>query len=587
MGNFFKQTFASLIGSLAALLLFFIIGGGGFVLLLISLTSKQDATILTENSVLVFDLSTQITDTPPPSNLLSPEKSITLRQVVKAIDKATTDDKIVAIFLDGRGGGLNSGYASLAEIRSALSAFQQAGKQIIAYDVNLTEREYYLASVANSIILNPIGQVEINGFSSEQPFLTGALNKYGIGVQIIRVGDFKAAVEPFIRQDFSEENRQQTSQLLSDLWSQYLSTVTDSRQLEPEKLQAIANNQGLLNPEEALNQGLIDNIAYFDEILDQLKEITGKKATDKSLPQVTITSYGNLSQIEKSSDNKIAIVYAEGSIVNGEGSPGEIGGARFAKLLRKLRQEENVKAVVLRINTPGGSATASEIMLREIKLTNEKKPVIISMGNVAASGGYWIATGGRQIFAQESTITGSIGVFGVLFNIEEISNNNGITWDVVKTGKLANLGTISRPKTETELAIYQEQVKEIYGLFLEKVAEARGLSLEKVENIAQGRVWSGEAAKNIGLVDNIGGLEAAIEYAAEEAKLEDDWQIEEYPKPRNLEAEILEQLFNSELAKQDPLTAQFLHFKQDLALFININDPKNAYVLLPFNWRFD
>jgi protease-4 len=285
------------------------------------------------------------------------------------------------------------------------------------------------------------------------------------------------------------------------------------------------------------------------------------------------------------------MVYAQGEIVNGQGSGQQVGGQSFARQLRQVRQDEDVKAVVLRINSPGGSATASEEILREVRLTSQKKPVIVSMGDYAASGGYWIATGANHIFAEPNTITGSIGVFGLQFNVQKLASDYGITWDVVKTGRYADSATISRPKTPQELAIAQKSVNQIYNQFLNKVAQSRKLPVQKVAQIAQGRVWSGQDAKKLGLVDEIGGIDDAIEYAAKQANLRDDWEVEEYPKVRSLEKQILEKLTSDESAQQrklaDPLTAEFLKIQADLAILKSMNDPRGVYVRLPFNWRID
>ena len=593
MGQFIKQTFASVVGTLIALFLFCAMGVTGLVFLIVSAASQSEGVSVKNKSVLVFDLSMSIRDTKPPSNLgqaLSGQETsaITLRQVIKSLEAATKDRRIVAIFLDGRGATGEIGYATLTEVRTALESFRAAGKKIIAYDDGLSEREYYLSSIADLVALNPLGSMEINGFNSQQLFFTGALEKYGIGVQIIRVGSYKSAVEPFIRKDFSPENRQQTQQLLNVLWGEFISQVGESRQLTSQKLQEIVDSKGILNSQEAKEQGLVDRVAYFDEIVEEVKEITGFKNKDKSFRSIDLRTYADSSRVNaetRNSDNKIALVYAQGTIVGGQGDLREIGGDRFAKELAKLRRDKNVKAVVLRVNSPGGSATASEVILRAMQLLRDEKPVIVSMGNVAASGGYWISTGADRIFAQPNTITGSIGVFGVLPNIQKLSNNNGITWDAVKTGRFADSGTIARPRTEQELAIYQKYVKQIYEIFLDKVAESRNLPKEKVAQIAQGRIWSGEDAKKIGLVDQIGGLNAAVEYAAEKAGLGNDWEIKEYPQSDTLEERILRRLMNArvEQARQkDPLTSKLLKLKEDLVIWQSFNDPRDVYALLPY-----
>ncbi|MDJ0631790.1 MAG: signal peptide peptidase SppA [Xenococcaceae cyanobacterium MO_188.B29] len=602
MGQFIKQTFASLIGSLTGLFLFCAIGTSSLVFLFFSTTSQQQEPTVQEKSILTFDLSTEIADSQPPANIAQAisggnTNTMTLRQVLNALDKAAEDEHIVGIFLDGRKGVGSSGYANLAEVRNALDRFQAKGKKVIAYDVNWSEREYYLSSIADEVIINPMGVMEINGLSSQQIFFQGALEKYGIGVQVIRVGSYKSAVEPYTRKNLSSENRQQTQALLTDLWSKFLSTVGESRQLSAQDLQKIADEKGFVRPQYALKAGLVDRVAYFDKAIASLKELTGQKAGEEneSVRQIALNTYASNTITEDSSlekvDRKIAVVYAEGSIVGGKGNIQEIGSDRFAKEFRQLREDDSVKAVVLRVNSPGGSATASEVILREILLTRKHKPVIVSMGNIAASGGYWISAGADRIFAEENTITGSIGVFGLLTNIQEIGENHGVTWDVVKTGRFADIGSTVRPKTAEELAIYQKSVTNTYNLFLNKVAQYRNLPRKKVDEIAQGRIWSGKEAYKIGLVDQIGGLEAAIAYAAETAKLGKNWQLEEYPQQRSFEAEILDRLMKIEALEQtasvDPLTVELLKFKSNLTIFQSLNDPQGVYARLPFSLDID
>jgi protease-4 len=598
MGQFIKQIFASLIGTLAGLILFFVLGTGGLVVLIVSSAMQDSSPTVKDKSILVFDLSTKIRDTKPPSTLSSalseePIKVMTLHQVLDALEAASKDERIMAIFLDGRGVEGGNGYANLTEVRTALERFRATGKKVIAYDVNLSEKEYYLASVANSVIINPMGMVEINGFGSQSLFFTGVLEKYGIGVQVVRVGNYKAAVEPFIRQNISPESRQQTQAFLGDVWNHFLAKVSEPRKVNHREIQGIADNQGILMASEAMAAKLVDRVAYFDEVTADLQKLTGKTEGGQSFRQISLENYAEVainSKTNKLSSNKIAVVYAEGEIVNGEGTVNNIGSESFSRELRKIREDEDIKAVVLRVNSPGGSATASEIILRELQLINEKKPLIVSMGNVAASGGYWIATGSEEIFAEPNTLTGSIGVFGLLFNIEKIANNNGLTWDVVKTARLADLDSSVRPKTEQELAIYQKSVEQVYSLFMEKVAKSRNLPLEKVREIAQGRIWSGEDARQIGLVDQIGGLDAAIRHAADKAELGKDWKIEEYPSRKTFEAELIERLLNSHVQElkttPDPLTKELLKLREELTVLENFNDPQGVYAYLPFNWQF-
>ena len=605
MNNFIKQTLASLIGNLLGLTIFSGLSTLGFLLVLIAVASSQNSEpTVKDKSVLVFDLSMKITDSEPNSDQLLQktlsgrnENSITLRKVVETLDKAGRDQRIVGIYIDGSNANSEVGYASLREMRQALEKFRKTGKKIIAYSTDWNEREYYLSSVANQIVVNPMGAMEINGLSSQPMFLAGALQKYGIGVQIVRVGKFKGAVEPLILDKLSPENREQTQKLLDDIWGEWRRAVGKSRNIEPQKLQAISNNQPILEAAAAQKNGLVDKTAYQDQVFTDLKKLTGQQEKDQTLTKISLGDYAEVPGESVDSDHKIAVVYAEGEIVNGSGNDGEIGGDRFAKIFTKIRENSQIKAVVLRINSPGGSATAAEIMQREIKLTRQLKPVIVSMGDVAASGGYWIASDSNRIFAEPNTITGSIGVFGVLFNGQKLGNNNGITWDTVKTSEYADQQTISRPKSAQELEVYQRSVDRIYNLFLQKVSQGRKLSTAKVAEIAQGRVWSGTAAKEIGLVDEIGGLNVAIEYAAKQAKLGNNWELQEYPQVGSWgerffgkkldETKAKLGIEKTEIKSNNPLINELGKFQQEIKILQTMNDPQGIYTRLPVNLKIE
>ncbi|MFN6562173.1 MAG: signal peptide peptidase SppA [Nostoc sp. ChiSLP01] len=611
MTNFIKQTVASLIGTVLGLIVFCGLGTTGLFLLLLAATSTKDTgPEVKDKSVLVFDLSMKITDGEPNSgeffqNAFSGagEERMTLRKVVETLEKARRDPRIVGIYLDASRESESSdvGYASLKEIRRALEEFRAAGKKVVAYGSNWSEKEYYLSSAANSIVLNPLGLMEVNGLSSQMMFLTGALQKYGIGVQIVRVGKFKGAVEPLILTKLSPENREQTQKLLDDVWGEWRDTVGASRKIQPEQLQAMADNQALLEATQAKDSGLVDQVAYPDEVVSDLKKLTKSDKDDKTFKQINLNDYAQVSGkslgVERNSKNKIAVVYAEGQIVDGIGEDGEIGGDRFAKIFNRLRQDKDIKAVVLRINSPGGSATAAEVMQREVKLTRQEKPVVVSMGDTAASGGYWIASDSNRIFAEPNTITGSIGVFGILLNGQKLANDNGITWDSVKTGQYADSQTASRPKSPQELAIYQRSVDRIYNIFLNKVSQGRKLPEQKVAEIAQGRVWSGVAAKEIGLVDEIGGLNSAIAYAVKEAKLGEDWELQEYPRFSTFgerffgraTQEVQDNLGiePTQAKKSNPLTAEFQKLQQEIQTMQKMNDPQGVYARLPFNLKIE
>jgi protease-4 len=611
MTNFLKQTVASVIGSLLGLTIFSGIGTLGlFFLIVIAATTKDTGPQVKDKSMLVFDLSMKITDSQPSSSDFLQktltgvnEDPITLRKVIETLEKAQRDPRIVGIYIDATKSGAASrlGYASLKEIREALDKFRASGKKIIAYSTDWNEREYYLSSVANNIVLNPVGLMEINGLTSQPMFLAGALQKYGVGVQVVRVGKFKGAVEPFILDKLSPENRQQTQKLLDDVWGEWRTSVGKSRKIQPQKLQAIADSQPILEANTSKTKGLVDQVAYQDQVVADLKKLTASDKDDKSFQQIHLSDYaevpGKSMGVERNSENKIAVVYAEGEIVDGKGEDGEIGGDRFAKIFNKIRQDQDVKSVVLRINSPGGSATASEIIQREIKLTRQAKPVIVSMGDVAASGGYWIASDSNRIFAEPNTITGSIGVFGVLFNGQKLAKNNGISWDTVKTAQYADNQTVSRPKSPQELALYQRSVNRIYNMFINKVAQGRKLPQQKVAEIAQGRVWSGVAAKEIGLVDEIGGLNVAIEYAAKQAKLGNDWEVEEYPRITSLEERLFGKklqeaqgilgIEKTQLKPNNLLLAEVEKLQQEISILNKMNDPQGIYARLPFNLKID
>jgi protease IV len=611
MRNFLKQTFASLIGSLLGLFIFCGLGTTGLLLLIFAAASSKDVgPLVKDKSMLVFDLSMNITDgEPSTSELLEKALSgeeinrMSLRSVLDALEKARLDKRIVGIYLDGTRASQSSisGFATLKEIRQELQKFRASGKKIVAYGSDWGKREYYLSSVADNVIVNPLGAMDVNGLSTQPIFFAGALQKYGIGVQVVRVGKFKGAVEPYVLTKLSPENRQQLQTLLNDVWAEWRTAVGSSRKIASTQLQNIVDNQALLLAEQAKANRLVDKVAYFDEVVSDLKKLTETGKDEKTFRQIDIDDYaqvpGKSLGVERESKNKIAVVYAEGEIVEGQGESGEIGGDRFAKIFRQLRQDKDVKAVVLRINSPGGSATASEVMQREVRLTLQEKPVVVSMGDIAASGGYWIATDSKRIFAEPNTITGSIGVFGVLINAQKLANNNGITWDSVKTGKYADVQTVARPKSPEEIALYQRSVNRIYSVFINKVAQGRKLSEQKVVEIAQGRVWSGVAAKKIGLVDEIGGLDAAIKYAASSADLGNNWEVKEYPRLGTLEERLFGQaakevkamlgIDNVKLKAPDPIMAEFEKLQKELAIVQKMNDSLGIYARLPINLRLE
>ena len=607
MRDFFKYTFASILGTIVGLGVLGVLSLGGLLIVVGTIaTSSRDAGPKVENkTMLVFDMAMNITDSQPTSTTAealsrslsdqSDPSSMTLRRVVQTIDAAREDNRILGIYLHSSSSSSSNGYATLREVREALERFRDAGKTIIAYNQDWSEREYYLASVAEEIFLHPLGMMEMNGLSSQTTFLTGGLEKYGVGVQVTRVGRYKSAVEPFLLTESSPESRQQTEQLLTDIWNDFVTTVESRPQISAQQVQQVVNTRGLLMAPEAEQQGFVDRIAYFDEVVAELKVLTGKKEDDRTFRQINLSRYATVSDNQRTtrmrSASQIALVYADGEIVSGQGGSTQVGGDRLAKQLRDLRRDDDVKAVVLRVNSPGGSATASEVIQREVQLMTETKPIVVSMGNMAASGGYWISSYGSKIFAQPNTVTGSIGVFGMLLNVQSLGNNQGITWDVVKTGPFADIQTITRPRTDQEMAIIQQMVDRIYERFLNLIVESRNLPAQQVREIAQGRVWSGQEAKQLGLVDEIGGLNDAILAAAELAELGDNWKVDEYPQTRSFEQVLIERLLGSRLKamvptpEPDPLTAQLQQLYEEVSILKNLNDPFHAYTRLPFTFR--
>ena len=602
MRQFLKQALASTVGSLLGLTLFSAVSiaivSVTIGAIIQSATDSNNTVKVPDKSILTIDLSRSIVDLNPGKTLQEAiageaNRVIELKSVLNSIDAAAKDKRILAIYLDGSNSKLSStGFATLKEVRTALERFRATGKKIIAYNINIDKRDYYLSSVANQIFINPMGSIDINGFRSETMFFKNAFDKYGIGVEVVRVGKYKSFGETWSLDRFSPAARQETQQLLNNLWGEFKTSVGSSRQLTPQSIQKMADDRGIFTAAQSIKNKLVDRTAYPDEILIELQKISGADKEDKtSFRRIDIEDYAEVANQKKSSSRKIGVIYAQGSIVSGEGSPGQIGGDSLARQLRELRLDKDIKAVVLRVNSPGGSALASDIIQREVRLLHKQKPVVISMGDVAASGGYWISTYSNKIFAESNTITGSIGVIGINFNYQKLANKNGITWDVIKTSKLADGKTLARPRTPQELAISQQMVDDIYDDFLNKVSESRKLPKQKVAEIAQGRVWSGIDAKKIGLVDDIGGLNDAIDYAAQTAKLDKDWELEEYPASEGWEERLLKQFAGSKevrsLQTQDPLSTELLKVKSELSILKNFNDPHGVYVRLPFNFKLD
>ncbi len=536
MKEFFKFVFASMLGVILSffvlilLVVFAVVG-------IVSTAGEETKVAVEQNSVMHISLNYPITERTsknPFENIdflgFESDKNIGLNDILLSIENAKSDNKVKGIYLDVS--YIQSGYAGIEEIRNALLDFKKSGKFILAYSEVYTKSAYYLASVANKIYLNPQGMIDFRGFSSEIMFFKGALDKLEIEAQVIKVGTYKSAVEPFILDKMSDANRNQVTSFLGSLYDHYLQKIGESRKIAKDSLFIIADQALVRTAGDAVKYKLADGLKYKDEVLSELKNLTGIAQT-KDLNSVAIADYTSVAQENPStSQNRIAVVYAVGEIVSGEGNDESMGSERISRAIRKARTDKKVKAVVLRINSPGGSALASDVIWREVELTKKVKPIIVSMGDVAASGGYYIACAADSIFAQPNTITGSIGVFGIIPNMKKFFNNKlGITFDGVKTGKFADI-SVTRPLTEAERMIIQQEVNQIYKTFTEKVGQGRKKSPAYIDSIGQGRVWSGKEALGIGLVDRLGNIDDAIRSAAKKAGIK-DYKLVAYPSQKD------------------------------------------------------
>lgn len=532
LGNVLAVIVGLFVFSIVAMLIFFGIIG------LVASSSEKEVT-LEKNSILHLDLNgrTLVERTSDEDlvfgSFLDPfggENTAGLVNLKKAIGEAKTNENVKGIYLNA--GLFGAGQAGLLELREALIDFKTSGKFIVAYDEAYSEGGYFLASVADEIYLNPLGGIDFNGFSSEGIFLKGFFEKVGIKPEVFRVGEFKSAVEPFILDKMSPENRLQTQYFLDDINNHALGLIAKSRGIAQDSLVRINQQMLVRKPKDAVTYKLATALKYEDEVHSILKEKLGLKEDDQ-IETINATDLGGMAKSQNiTSSNRIAVILAEGEIVDGN-ADGAISSEKFAKEIRKARKDENIKAIVLRVNSPGGSILASEVIWREMSEAKKVKPVIVSMGEVAASGGYYIAAPADTIVAQPNTITGSIGIFGILFNVQELVNDKlGVTTDVVSTGELSDFGNMARPLTEVERTIIQSSVEDGYETFISRVAEGRGMHPDSVRKVASGRVWTGTQAKARGLVDVLGGLDTAIGIAAAKIKAGEDYRVVYYPEKK-------------------------------------------------------
>jgi len=516
----------------------------GFLIVVGVVAANSDKKVeVSANTILHIQFTKPITERTPDNPFKGvpilggdQDKEIGLNDILANIKKAKTDHNIKGIFLDES--TTDAGQATVEEIRNALIDFKRSGKFVVAYSEVYDQQYYYLASVADRVYLNPKGIIEFKGFSSQVTFLKGALDKLGIEAQIIKVGTFKSAVEPLVLTKMSDANRLQVTAYLGSMYDHFLDGISKSRGINKDTLRDLATNMTIREPEDAVKYKLIDGLKYKDEILDDLRSRTGvSKVTD--LKSVEIADYTNseatkTESTSTSSDNRIAVIYASGEIAGGEGDDNSIGSEGISKALRKARLDKRVKAVVLRVNSPGGSSLASDVIWREVALTKKTKPIVVSMGDVAASGGYYISCAADSIIAEPNTITGSIGIFAVLPNMKKLFNDKlGVTFDGVKTGKFSDIGDISRPLTPEEKLILQSQVNRGYDEFTKAVANGRRKTQEYINSIGQGRVWTGQQALQIGLVDRLGHMDDAIKCAAKMAGLK-GYRLEALPEQKSI-----------------------------------------------------
>lgn len=576
MKDFLKIMLASALGFVIANILFsiiamiFFLGAMGSFMGSISAGEKF---VLQENTVLNLRLNGPITERIPEedpfTSMINSDRPSTmgLNDIVSAIRKAKSNDKIKGIYIDSR--ALSASMATLAEIRHELKNFQESGKFIVAYADSYTQGGYYLASVADKIAINPQGMLDLHGLASVPVFYKDALDKLGIEMQIFKVGTYKSAVEPFTQNEMSPANREQVSSFLNDAWSFLKNDMAESRSLTPADIDLLANSMpALQSTDHLLSANLVDTLVYETEMKDYLRSLLGIDE-DAKISSASISDMKSVTtKTVKKTDNTIAILYAFGNIDSGTGSS-NIQDKYMVDQIEKLRKDKEIKAVVFRINSGGGSAYASEQIWKAIADLKAEKPVVVSMGDMAASGGYYIACNANKIVAQPTTLTGSIGIFGVFPNFEGTTKKLGISTDEVKTNEFSDFGNLTRPFNEREKEMLQTMIERGYDLFLSRCAEGRNMPKDSLALYAEGRVWTGNQAKEIGLVDELGGIEKAIEIAAEMANLGKSYVVFEYPQLRSR----LEELFNP---RKEELVARTMkeYLGESYGLFMMLKDIK-------------
>jgi len=528
--SFIKRVLSTVTGIFVFLIICFF----GILLLGVLFSSESDDLVkVRSNSVLELKLDFPINDYAGKTKFveypfLNEDKKNGLFNIIDAINYAETDDKIKGISIDNN--FINAGISQTKALRGALDKFKASGKFVVAYGDMYSQKDYYLSSVADTIYLNPVGMMEFKGLYTERLYFKDFQEKSGFKMEVVRLGKYKSAVEPFVASEMSDNNREQISVYLNSLWNEMKLDISKSRSIPVDRLNRIADSLLARNPNLAKSSNLIDKIAYHDEYLNGMKYALGIDS-EKDLNLIEVADYSEYASNKLKANynkNKIAVIFAEGDIMYADGEKGIVGHGAINRSLQKARKDDKIKAIVLRVNSPGGSALASELIWREIELTKKVKPVIVSMGDLAASGGYYIASNAHKIIAEPTTITGSIGVFGMLPNGKNLADNMGINAEQVVTNKNAVTYSFFEPLNTEQRRFIKEGILDIYDLFSKRVAEGRNLTREQVETIAQGRVWTGADAVKNGLVDELGGLDLALKYAAEAADIQ-DYKIKEFP----------------------------------------------------------
>ena len=584
MKEFMKFTFASLLGVILAGIVFTILG----IISMVGMVASSDTeTVVKENSIFVLNLegtlSERVQENPFQKLLGEENQAYGLDDILSSIRKAKDNENIKGIYLQPT--SLSASFASLEEIRHALVDFKGSGKFIVAYADQYTQSMYYLASVADKVIVNPQGTISWHGLASQPVFFKDLLNKLGIEMQIFKVGTYKSAVEPYIATEMSEANREQVTAFLTSIWGRLLEDVSASRNIPKETLNNYADQMmDLKQAEEYLTCGLADTLLYKDGVLNYLKELSGREA-DESLRTLSLNDMKNVKRntpLDKSG-NIIAVYYAFGGIDDGTSPEEGINSEKVITDLRKLREDETIKAVVLRVNSPGGSAYGSEQIWHEVVLLKAKKPVIVSMGDYAASGGYYISCAADTIVADPTTLTGSIGIFGMFPNMQGLLTDKiGLHFDMVKTNRFSDMGDMTRPFNADEREAMQNYINNGYKLFVKRCADGRGMSTEAIEKIAEGRVWTGEAAKELGLVDELGGLDRALEIAAQKVGIE-AYSVVNYPAKESFFSTLLDEGKNDYIeTKMSESLGEYFHYVKFIQ---NLKDTDRIQARMPFDPR--